>query len=147
VTVIGFVGLGVMGAPMAANLVRAGFDVVGFNRSPAKIEKLVSAGGRAARSVAEAADGADVVVTMLPDSPDVEAAALGEHGVFAHAKPGALFIDASTSRPDVARSLAAAGAERGIGVLDAPVSGGEQGAIDATLSIMVGGEAETFQQA
>ncbi|MBB5788364.1 2-hydroxy-3-oxopropionate reductase [Jiangella mangrovi] len=151
-TAIGFIGLGVMGGPMAANLVKAGFDVTGFNRSPAKVERLVAAGGRGATSAAEAVEGADVVVTMLPDSPDIEAVLLGgsgkgDDGVLARLAPGTVVVDMSTIRPDVARSLAAAGAERGIGVLDAPVSGGEQGAVDATLSVMVGGEAATFDTA
>lgn len=144
-TAIGFIGLGVMGGPMAANLVRAGFDVTGFNRSPAKVERLVAAGGRGAASAAEAAEGADVVITVLPDSPDVEAVLLD--GVLDVLAPGAVVVDMSTIRPDVARSLAAAGDERGIRVLDAPVSGGEQGAVDATLSIMVGGDAAAFEAA
>jgi 2-hydroxy-3-oxopropionate reductase len=97
--------------------------------------------------VAEAVRGADVVITMLPDSPDVEAVVLGPDGVFAHANPGLLYIDASTIRPDVAVRLAEEGHRRGIRVVDAPVSGGEQGAIDATLSIMVGGAPEDFDAA
>ena len=143
-TTIGFIGLGIMGGPMAANLVSAGFDVIGHNRSPAKTERLVEAGGRAASSVAEAVSGADVVATMLPDSPDVRGV-LTE--VFAHAAPGTLVIDFSTIRPDVASALAAEGTEQGFRVLDAPVSGGEQGAIDGALSIMVGGEAADFAAA
>jgi 2-hydroxy-3-oxopropionate reductase len=149
-TAIGFIGLGVMGGPMAANLVKAGFEVTGYNRSPEKTQRLVAAGGRAAGSAAEAAEGADVVVTMLPDSPDVESVLLGgdgDDGVLARLTPRTTVVDMSTIRPDVARSLAAAGSERGIGVLDAPVSGGEQGAVDATLSVMVGGEAATFEAA
>ncbi|MGH3406724.1 MAG: 2-hydroxy-3-oxopropionate reductase [Streptosporangiaceae bacterium] len=144
---VGFIGLGIMGAPMAANLVRAGFDVVGHNRSPSRQEALVSAGGRAAASAAEAAGQADAVITMLPDSPDVQAVLLGQDGVFASARPGTLVIDMSTIRPDVARAVAAAGAERGLRVLDAPVSGGEAGAVEGTLSIMVGGRAEEFEAA
>ncbi|NED96506.1 2-hydroxy-3-oxopropionate reductase [Phytoactinopolyspora alkaliphila] len=146
-TTIGFIGLGVMGAPMAANLVAAGFDVTGYNRTPAKAEPLVEAGGSAAPSVADAVRGADVVITVLPDSPDVEAVVLGDDGVFAHVAPGTLVIDMSTIHPDVARRLAGAGAARDIQVLDAPVSGGEQGAIDAKLSIMVGGDAAAFEAA
>jgi 2-hydroxy-3-oxopropionate reductase len=141
-TTVGFVGLGIMGLPMAANLVQAGFDVAGYNRSKGKADQLAERGGRAAGSVAEAVRDADVVVTMLPDSPDVRDVLLGEGGVFAHARPGTLVIDASTIRPDVSRELAAAGAERGFRVLDAPVSGGEQGAVEGTLSIMVGGAAD-----
>jgi 2-hydroxy-3-oxopropionate reductase len=143
-TTVAFIGLGIMGGPMAANLVKAGHEVVGYNRSPEPVERLVAAGGRRATSVAEAVAGADVVITMLPDSPDVETVALGPDGVFARAKPGVLYIDASTIRPAVAAHLTAEGAQRGIRVVDAPVSGGEQGAIDATLSIMVGGSEDDF---
>jgi 2-hydroxy-3-oxopropionate reductase len=139
-TTVGFIGLGIMGGPMAANLVRAGFEVVGHNRSPGPVERLVEAGGRRADSVAGAVATADVVVTMVPDSPDVEAVALGEDGVYANARPGTLHVDMSSIRPEVARRLAAAGTERGLRVLDAPVSGGEQGAVDGTLSVMVGGD-------
>ena len=146
-TAVGFIGLGIMGGPMAANLVKAGYTVVGYNRRPEPIERLVAAGGRGASSVAEAVAGADVVITMLPDSPDVENVALGEDGVFANAKSGLLYIDCSTIRPDVSARLAAEGAENGIRVVDAPVSGGEQGAIDASLSIMVGGSPEDFASA
>lgn len=146
-TTVGFLGLGIMGGPMAVNLVRAGFDVIGYNRSRAKIDRLVGQGGRAAGDIAEAVRDADFVVTMLPDSPDVEAVVLGEDGVLAHAKAGAVLIDCSTIRPDTARRVAAAGAQRSIPVLDAPVSGGEQGAIDGALSIMVGGDDDAFAAA
>jgi 2-hydroxy-3-oxopropionate reductase len=132
---------------MAANLVKAGHAVVGYNRRPEPIERLVAAGGRGASNVAEAVAGADVVITMLPDSPDVQTVALGEDGVFANAKPGLLYIDGSTIRPAVSADLAAEGAKRGIRVVDAPVSGGEQGAVDASLSIMVGGSPEDFAAA
>jgi 2-hydroxy-3-oxopropionate reductase len=146
-TTVGFIGLGIMGGPMAANLVKAGFDVIGYNRTPAPIQRLVEQGGRGADSLAEAVRDADVVVTMVPDSPDVEAVALGEDGIYAHAKPGTLHLDMSSIRPDVAKHVAEAGKERGIRVLDAPVSGGEQGAVDATLSIMVGGDPSDFADA
>jgi len=132
---------------MAANLVKAGYSVVGYNRHPEPIERLVAGGGRGASGVAEAVAGADVVITMLPDSPDVQSVALGEDGVFANAKHGLLYIDCSTIRPDVSADLAAEGAKRGIRVVDAPVSGGEQGAVDASLSIMVGGSPEDFAAA
>src|SRR5437764_265696 len=122
-TSVGFIGLGIMGGPMAANLVRAGFDVVGYNRSPAKVDLLVQRGGRGAGSVAEAVRDADVVVTVLPDSPDVEAVALGADGIFAHARPGLLYVDMSTIRPATARTVADAGRAIDIRVLDAPVSG------------------------
>jgi 2-hydroxy-3-oxopropionate reductase len=140
VATVGFIGLGIMGGPMAANLVKAGFDVVGYNRTPAKAERLAAAGGTAASTVADAVRDRDIIITCLPDSPDVEEMALGEDGVFAHAREGALFIDMSTIRPATARKIADAGKAAGIGVLDAPVSGGERGAIEATLSIMVGGD-------
>ncbi len=141
---VAVIGLGIMGGPMAANLVRAGYDVIGYNRSPAKVETLVEAGGRGAGSVADAVAGADVIITMLPDSPDVEAVVTGEDGLIAHARSGAIWVDASTIRPDVATSLAAQATEAGIRALDAPVSGGEQGAIDGALSIMVGGDRADF---
>jgi 2-hydroxy-3-oxopropionate reductase len=146
-TTVAFIGLGIMGGRMAANLVKAGYPVVGYNRHPEPVERLVAAGGHGASSVAEAVAGADIVITMLPDSPDVESVALGDDGVFANAKSGLLYIDCSTIRPDVSARLAAEGAENGIRVVDAPVSGGEQGAIDATLSIMVGGSPNDFTAA
>jgi 2-hydroxy-3-oxopropionate reductase len=144
---IGFIGLGIMGGPMAANLVRAGFDVVGYNRSPAAVQRLVAAGGRAADSVAGAVRDADVVITMLPDGPDVTAVALGEGGIVDAAKPGLLYVDMSTIAPRVARDVAQAARARDVRVLDAPVSGGEQGAVDGTLSIMVGGDAADVARA
>jgi 2-hydroxy-3-oxopropionate reductase len=144
---VGFIGLGIMGGPMAANLVKAGFDVVGCNRSPEPVQRLVEAGGRGADDVAGAVREADVVVTMVPDSPDVEAVALADDGIYANARPGTLHVDMSSIRPDVARRVAEAGRERGMRVIDAPVSGGEQGAIEATLSIMVGGEAGDVAEA
>jgi 2-hydroxy-3-oxopropionate reductase len=140
-TSVAFIGLGIMGRPMAVNLVRAGFTVTGFNRSPAAVEQLRAAGGRGADSVAAAVRGAGVVATMLPDSPDVRVVLAGGDGVLASADPGTLLIDFSTIRPDVARDLAAQAARAGLRMLDAPVSGGEQGAIDGSLSIMVGGDA------
>ena len=139
-TTIAFIGLGIMGGPMAGHLVAAGHDVVGHNLSRPAVDRLAARGGRAAECTADAVREADVVITMVPDSPDVENVALGEDGIYANAKPGTLHIDCSTIRPDVARRVAAAGAERGVRVVDAPVSGGEAAAKEATLSIMVGGE-------
>jgi 2-hydroxy-3-oxopropionate reductase len=147
VTTIAFIGLGIMGAPMAGHLIDAGHDVVGYNRSRPAVDRLVERGGRAASSVADAVRDAEVVITMVPDSPDVEDVALGEDGIYAAAKPGTLHIDCSTIRPDVARALAAAGHDRGIRVVDAPVSGGQAGAKEGTLSIMVGGAAEDVEAA
>jgi 2-hydroxy-3-oxopropionate reductase len=144
---VAWIGLGIMGSPMAANLVDAGFDVVGFNRSPAKIEALIARGGRGAGSVAEAVADADVVATMLPDSPDVTAVLSGPSGAIASAKEGALLIDFSTIRPDVSVALTVEAATRGLQLLDAPVSGGEQGAKDAVLSVMVGGDEDAFEAA
>ena len=144
---IGFIGLGVMGRPMAANLHAAGYDVLVGNRSGAAVEALAAAGLRAADDVAHVAREAAVVITMLPDSPQVQEVALGPGGVLAHAPAGAVLIDMSTIRPDVARQVARAALASGVEFLDAPVSGGEQGAIDGTLSIMVGGPAETLDRA
>jgi 2-hydroxy-3-oxopropionate reductase len=146
-TTIAFIGLGIMGAPMAENLVDAGFDVVGFNRSEPAMKRLVAAGGRSATSVAEAVSEADIVATMLPDTPDVVAVLTGSDGVFSHARPGTLVVDFSTIKPEVSARLAAEGAAASFRVLDAPVSGGEQGAIDGTLSVMVGGSSEDFTAA
>ncbi len=143
---IAFIGLGIMGGPMAAHLVRAGHTVIGVNRSPQAVQTLVAAGGQGAGSVAEAVADADVVITMVPDSPDVEGVALGEDGIYAHARKGAIHIDMSSIRPDVAVALAAAGAEAGIRVMDAPVSGGEAGAREAKLSIMVGAAPADFAE-
>lgn len=144
---VAFIGLGIMGLPMAKNLVNAGFTVTGFNRSQGAIDALVAAGGQGAGSVAEAVKDADVVITMVPDSPDVEAVVSGKDGVFANAKAGALWIDTSSIRPDVSASLAANARAAGLRPLDAPVSGGEAGAIGGVLSIMVGGEQADFDAA
>lgn len=146
-TVIGFVGLGVMGRPMALNLLDAGHRLVVHNRSRGAVDALVGRGATAADSPAAAADGADVVITMVPDGPDVEEVVTGEHGILTRAAEGTLLIDFSSIRPETARAVAAAASARGVRMLDAPVSGGEQGAIDGTLSIMVGGEAADFDAA
>ncbi|XAS67049.1 2-hydroxy-3-oxopropionate reductase [Micrococcaceae bacterium Sec5.7] len=144
---IAVIGLGIMGLPMAINLVKAGHTVTGFNLNQAAIDKLIAEGGQGATSIADAAKGADIIITMVPDSPDVEGAVSGPDGLFANAKQGALWIDASSIRPDVAKRLADDARAAGIRALDAPVSGGEQGAIDGVLSIMVGGEASDFEAA
>jgi 2-hydroxy-3-oxopropionate reductase len=146
-TTIAFVGLGIMGQPMSVNLQNAGFDVCGMNPSHERTEPLVEAGGRAAPSIAEAVKGADVVAVMVPDSPDVEQVLAGEGGVFDNAASGTLIIDFSSIRPDVAASLAEQAREKGFRMLDAPVSGGEAGAKNAALSIMVGGDADDFTEA
>ncbi|WP_341358639.1 2-hydroxy-3-oxopropionate reductase [Georgenia sp. M64] len=144
---IAFIGLGIMGSPMAVHLQNAGHDVTGYNRSLEKTRALVEAGGTAASSVADAVAGAEVVAVMVPDSPDVTEVLAGEDGVFANAATGALVIDFSTIRPDVTAELAEQAREKGFRLLDAPVSGGEAGAKNAALSIMVGGSAEDFAAA
>ncbi|HEX3785739.1 MAG TPA: 2-hydroxy-3-oxopropionate reductase [Pseudonocardiaceae bacterium] len=146
-TTVGFIGLGIMGGPMAEHLIAAGHQVSGFSLGPGWAQRLTEAGGRAAADVADAVADADVVITMLPNHPEVEAVVLGDKGVLAALAPGSLLIDMSTIRPESAITIAEAGAERGIRVLDAPVSGGEAGAKQATLSIMVGGTAEDFAAA
>ncbi|PVG84546.1 2-hydroxy-3-oxopropionate reductase [Nocardioides gansuensis] len=146
-TDIAFIGLGIMGSPMAVHLANAGHAVAGYNRTPDKTGPLVEAGGRAADSVADAVKDADVVCVMVPDSPDVVDVLTGEDGVFAHAQPGALVIDFSSIRPDVTADLASQARDKGFRYLDAPVSGGEAGAKNAALSIMVGGEGDDFQAA
>jgi 2-hydroxy-3-oxopropionate reductase len=132
---------------MASNLLDAGFEVIGFDLVPAALERLSTTGGKVASSAGQAAAEADVVITMLPNHPHVEAVALGEGGVLDSAKPGTLYIDMSSIRPATARRLAEVGADRGVRVLDAPVSGGEKGAVDGVLSIMVGGSEEDFTAA
>ncbi|WP_083914148.1 NAD(P)-dependent oxidoreductase [Nocardia concava] len=141
---LGFIGLGIMGGPMAEHLVAAGHEVTGYNRSPAAVEKLVAAGGSGASSVAEAVRAADVVVTMLPQDEQVVEVFTE---ILEHAKPGALYIDFSTVTPKTSEWTAAEGAKRGLRVLDAPVSGGEAGAVNAVLSIMVGGSEADFEAA
>jgi 2-hydroxy-3-oxopropionate reductase len=138
---VAFIGLGVMGRPMARRLIGAGFGVTAFNRSRPPIEALAREGARAADSIADAVREADVVITMLPDGPDVDAVLAGPGGVFAHARPGTLAIDMSTIAPAVARALHVRAQTAGIHMLDAPVSGGDVGAQAGTLSIMVGGDA------
>jgi 2-hydroxy-3-oxopropionate reductase len=146
-TTVAFVGLGIMGAPMAGHLVDAGFDVIGVNRSPEKVQELVERGGRGADTIADAAREADVVAVMVPDSPDVQEVLAGDGGVFETAKPGTLVIDFSSIRPDVTADLAAQAKEKGLRILDAPVSGGQAGAEAGSLSIMVGGEEADFDAA
>jgi 2-hydroxy-3-oxopropionate reductase len=145
-TAIAFIGLGIMGGPMAGHLATGGHTVTGFNRTP-KYDDLEDAGGRGAESIEEAVGDAEVVCLMLPDSPDVQEVLTGEDGVFAHAPEGALIIDFSTIRPDVASELAESASEHGFRMLDAPVSGGQGGAVDGVLSIMVGGTQEGFDAA
>jgi 2-hydroxy-3-oxopropionate reductase len=144
---VGFIGLGVMGAAMARNLVRAGVPVVVHNRSRGAVDGLVAAGAAAASSPREVAERCTLTITMLPDSPDVAAVVEGGEGVLAGAGPGHVLIDMSTISPIVARRLAEAAAERGLAMLDAPVSGGDVGAREGTLSIMAGGDEAAFARA
>ncbi|MGW6307368.1 2-hydroxy-3-oxopropionate reductase [Streptomyces niveus] len=144
---VAWIGLGIMGSPMAENLIKAGYSVTGFTLEREKLDRLAANGGTVAPSIAEAVKDADVVVTMVPASPHVEAIAYGDDGILAHAKKGALLIDMSSITPQTSIDLAEAAREKGVRVLDAPVSGGEAGAIEAVLSIMVGGEQADFDQA
>ena len=145
--IIGFIGLGIMGKPMARNLIKAGYPLVVHNRSRAAVNELEKEGAQAAGSPREVAERSEVVITMLPDSPDVEQVVAGDRGVFQGAKPGTLLIDMSTISPVVARRLAAEAERRKLEMLDAPVSGGEAGAISATLSIMIGGKSSATERA
>lgn len=141
---VGFIGLGLMGRPMAKNLLKAGYPLVVHSRSEGPVNELVAAGASRAASPAEVAALATRVITMVPDGPDVERVLDGPDGVFTSIQPGTIVIDMSSIAPGVARRLAARAYERGGSMLDAPVSGGEIGAIDGTLSIMVGGDPDTF---
>lgn len=136
---IGFVGLGVMGAPMAGRLLDAGYELTAYNRSSAALDRLVERGARRATNAAQVASASELVITMLPDSPDVTVVVSGEHGVLEGARRGSLWIDMSSISPEVTRTLAKEAEAHEVRALDAPVSGGERGAIEGTLSIMVGG--------
>lgn len=144
---IGFLGLGVMGAPMARNLLAAGHDVIAWNRGPGPLEELVEAGARAADGPGAVAAEADVTISIVSDDAALRAVLGGPDGAIAAARPGSLVIDMSTVSPALARELAAEATARGVGFLDAPVSGGDVGARDGTLSIMVGGSAEDVERA
>jgi len=144
---IGFIGLGIMGKPMARNLLRAGYPVTVLNRSRGPVDELVAEGAAAGVVPKDVAARSDIVITMLPDSPDVESVVAGLDGVLSGLRPGALWIDMSTIAPATARSLAQRARAQGFEALDAPVSGGEKGAIDGTLSIMVGGPEAAFERA
>lgn len=143
---VGFIGLGVMGRPMARNLLRAGVDQVVHSRSPGPVDELVAAGAAEARSPAEVAAAVDVLITVLPDTPDVETVLFGENGAAGALRRGSILIDMSTIDPLATRDFHERLADIGVDMLDAPVSGGERGAIDGTLSIMVGGRPEVFER-
>lgn len=144
---LGFIGLGLMGKPMAAHLLRAGFPLAVHNRSQAAIAELVASGATEAKSAKDLAAAADIVFTCLPDSPDVEQVVLGPHGIIHGARPGLIIVDHSTIKPATARKIAEALAARGLHFLDAPVSGGQLGAQKGTLTIMVGGPAAALETA
>lgn len=144
---VGYIGLGLMGKPMARNILKAGFPLVVHNRSRAAVDELIAEGATAAWTPAEVARQVDVVFTNLPDSPDVELVALGADGIIEGAHEGLIFIDNSTIKPATARKIAAKLAEKGVAALDAPVSGGDIGAINGTLTIMLGGEEAALQKA
>jgi len=144
---IGFIGLGIMGRGMAANLIRAGFNVTVWNRTPARMTPLVQAGATMAGNPAEVAAGNTIIITCVSDTADVEQVVLGPGGVIEGARPGTLLIDCSTISPTATQAMAAELRKLSIHMLDAPVSGGSEGAANGTLSIMVGGEAEQLARA
>jgi 3-hydroxyisobutyrate dehydrogenase len=146
-TQIGFIGLGIMGRGMAANLLKAGFSLIVWNRTASRGDELVAQGARRGASPADVAAQSDIILICVSDTPDVEAVILGEDGVIHGARPGSLVVDHSTISPQATKALAAKLAERGVAMLDAPVSGGSEGAAKGTLSIMVGGAADDFQRA
>jgi 2-hydroxy-3-oxopropionate reductase len=145
--VVGFIGLGIMGRPMAEKLLEAGYALVVHNRSQEAVRTLVEQGAIGAATSAAVAFTSDVIITMLPDSPDVERVYFGDQGIFNRVRQGQLLIDMSTASPQIARRIAEEARRRLVDSLDAPVSGGEIGAQRGTLSIMVGGESEAFERA
>jgi 2-hydroxy-3-oxopropionate reductase len=144
--VIGFIGLGIMGRPMARNLIKAGYSLVVHSRSRGPVDEIVKTGATAAGSPKDVAAQCDVLITMLPNSPDVEQVALGPNGIIEGARKGLLFADMSTISPIVSQKVGQALAAKGVAMLDAPVSGGEKGAVDGALSIMVGGDKAVFER-
>ncbi len=144
---IGFIGLGIMGRGMSRNLLKAGFSVTVWNRTASRMEPLVEAGASAGANPADVAANSDIIITCVSDTPDVETVILGENGVIHGAKAGSLVIDMSTISPQVTQTIAARLAEQGVQMLDAPISGGSEGAANGTLSIMVGGEAAQVARA
>jgi 2-hydroxy-3-oxopropionate reductase len=143
---IGFIGLGIMGKPMAKNLIKAGYSLTVYDVNPGPVKELVAAGAAQGSSSSDVAAKSEVVITMLPNSPDVKKAVLGERGVLEGAKPGTILVDMSSIAPLVSQEVEAEVRKKGVEMLDAPVSGGEPKAIDGTLSIMVGGKQEVFDR-
>ena len=144
-TKIGFIGLGIMGLPMAKNLVKAGYDIIAYDMLEAPLQNVAQSGAKAASSVVEVAKSADIIITMLPNSPHVQTVVLGENGVLCNAKPGTIIVDMSSISPIVSREIALECGKKNVDFLDAPVSGGEPKAIEGTLAIMVGGKESVFQ--
>src|SRR4029079_9996050 len=144
---IGFIGLGIMGKPMVKNLIMAGYEPIVFNRGPAPVDELVGEGARREISAKNVAEQSDVVITMLPDTPDVESVVLGADGIIEGARPGLLLIDMSTISPVSTREIASRIDAKNVRMLDAPVSGGDKGAVAGTLSIMRGGTKSEFEEA
>jgi 2-hydroxy-3-oxopropionate reductase len=145
--VIGFIGLGIMGRPMARNLLKAGYSLVVHSRSRGPVDEIAGAGAKVGTSSRDVAAQCDVLITMLPNSPEVEQVVLGRDGVIEGARPGMILLDMSTISPLVSQKVGAALAAKSVKMLDAPVSGGEKGAIDGALSIMVGGDKAVFDKA
>lgn len=143
---VGYIGLGLMGKSIARNILKSGFELVVHNRSRPAVDELVGLGARSADSPREVAEDCEVVFTNLPDTPDVEAVVLGEGGIVEGGRPGLIVVDNSTIRPDSARRIAEVVSQRSMTFLDAPVSGGDIGARDGTLTIMVGGEAKALER-
>ncbi|MBA7507283.1 2-hydroxy-3-oxopropionate reductase [subsurface metagenome] len=143
---IGFIGLGIMGKPMAKNLLKAGYTLTVYDIEPEKINDVVEAGAKAGSSSKDVAEKNEVIITMLPNSPDVKEAVLSNNGVLEGAKPGTILIDMSSIAPLASKEVAEKAKEKGVTVLDAPVSGGEPKAVEGTLAIMVGGPQETFDE-
>lgn len=143
---VGFIGLGIMGKPMSKNLLKAGYELVVFDRNIGSINEVVSCGAKAGKNGADVAAQSDVVITMLPNSPHVKQAVMGENGILEGAKEGLILVDMSSIAPLASQEICKACAEKGVKMIDAPVSGGEPKAIDGSLSIMVGGEKEVFDQ-
>ncbi len=146
-TKVGFIGLGLMGRSMAINLIRAGYSLTVWNRTKSKMNELIQIGAKPADSPKDVAENSDVVITMVSDSPDVEALIMGDRGIVEGAHEGQIIIDMSTISPEVTRGIASSLKERGVEMLDAPVSGGDIGAREGTLSIMVGGSPKSFEDA
>lgn len=143
---IGFIGLGIMGKPMSKNLIKAGYDLIVVDRNQSAVDEVVAAGARSAETAKAVAQEADIIITMLPNSPHVKEVVLGQNGILEGARKGTTFIDMSSISPIVSRELAQKLAEKGVEMLDAPVSGGEPKAIDGTMSVMVGGKQEVFDK-